>query len=294
MTIEEFLGFTNQKLLSINQKVGSSSAKILIITGAYKVGTENDFRALFDLKSHLGPRFPEIFADFETILTQGTEFVVQLKYAGDTNLENICVLAQNPIRVSQAVRQVVAKLKGLSSLGSPTIAVSTELSIVALKNAFRNNMAKSGASRELSITDEERYVTIPLHNDLTVSNIMVSDEEVLLIDPRSTIPGSEVDSGSFGCQAIDYAALYVSLYRKNLEREKLGLSSIQDAIEIVSQAVEAEIAAGSYSQSLYNACVATSYSVYVACACDYCMAPERRWLWEAMKEQAEKWCGGVA
>jgi len=111
--------------------------------------------------------------------------------------------------------------------------------------------------------------------------------DIRLIDPRYSMPGAGVRTPSFGSAAADAAAFLVGLERKELERERAGQHALR-LTERFRSSVDAWVAVGRFNAFMLDLCLAHAYSVYAACRCDYCLAPERKWLYDLMRERFEE------
>jgi hypothetical protein len=121
------------------------------------------------------------------------------------------------------------------------------------------------------------------HRDCSVGNIVGAASRARLIDPRSIVPCGTTPA-TFASPAIDYAALLVSLGRKELELQRIVPEFQLEARTFLLQVFTSRRARGIASPAIIALCVAVVYSMYAACRCDYCLAPERRWLYDMMQE----------
>jgi len=136
----------------------------------------------------------------------------------------------------------------------------------------------------------KNFVASFAHKDLSVGNVLVSDDnkQVRFIDPRLAVPYLE-ESQASGNVAIDLMGYYVSFLRKEMEARKnnegLDFSEINKDIE---KEIKEYKERGVFSEQMGRLCMAVWYSVYAACKCDYCTAPERVWLYDEMVVRLRK------
>jgi hypothetical protein len=119
------------------------------------------------------------------------------------------------------------------------------------------------------------------------------DFKVRMADPRSAIPrldetpdGLTRTPNSLGCSAVDLAHLEVSLYRRQLELQHLNPKITLPALSSVRATVQDWIHQGRFSQMFYELSLATYFSAYAGCRCKYCLASDRRWLYDQMSDRA--------
>ncbi len=124
------------------------------------------------------------------------------------------------------------------------------------------------------------------HRDLSVGNIMCHERSIRLIDPRLSIPHSTNGSSAIGTPLIDSLMLLISLERKQAEIETIcpgliinGIGHLRRLISELKEEVPAVIV---------HLITAVTYAMYAACKCDYCLAPERVDLYNAMVEKTKR------
>lgn len=158
--------------------------------------------------------------------------------------------------------------------------------VLELGDALTNSLKL--ARTPLSLPDfkfQERFWTTGVatlaHRDLSVVNIIVHDELVRFIDPRSVVPNGTLGA-EFASPAIDLVALSVSLERKELELKRLCPEITLEARELVAAKLRSAEESGVAGRNLIRLSEAVVRSAYAACRCAYCLAPERLWLYEKM------------
>jgi hypothetical protein len=169
--------------------------------------------------------------------------------------------------------------------------------------AVRVNLRQAGLLPELendlalaeSVRDRwsERLVISCCHRDLTVEHICFrrNDEglTVRLVDPKSSVPwldempeGFERSPNSLGCAAIDLAHLEISLLRWQNVMRRVNARITLASLEWVRAQVRDWIDQRRFTLAFYELCRAACFSAYAGCRCAYCLAPERRWLYDQM------------
>lgn len=216
-------------------------------------------------------------------------FATELEYVGDATLEAVLASREHRYAIdpSVIVDRVVEILARLAAVPVPSdvCPASMNATVDEIVAALSHNaMVAGSAFRPDREVCRSRVAFVPglCHRDLSAVNVMcASDGSVRFIDPRVSVPGAPVGMPTFGSVAIDAAAFLVSLERKELERAKLNLPALGLAARFRG-IVDNRIEAGSFNAPMLDLCLAHAYSVYAACRCDYCLAPERAWLYDLM------------
>lgn len=169
-------------------------------------------------------------------------------------------------------------------------ALKVNLTLAGLIDNYGNIFDRVGSSQEMFLSG---YIPSLAHKDLSLGNIVVSDDgaRVKLIDPRATVPhleqtGSDIALGNI---AIDLVGYQVSLFRKHLELVHLGKTDqLALILNEVSAAIASYIQRGVFPDQMKLLCEAVWYSVFSTCKCNYCLAPDRKWLYSHMEEKTHE------
>lgn len=162
--------------------------------------------------------------------------------------------------------------------------------VMELNGALHENIKRA----ELSITApaistrscfwETGWATLA-HRDCSVVNIVGDQSTVKLIDPRAIVPNG-TSGAAFASPAIDLVALTISLERKRFELRAMDADVPIDRKGIVVDAMTRARECGAVNDCLIALCEAVVYTAYAACRCVYCLAPERRPLYDHMRARA--------
>lgn len=167
--------------------------------------------------------------------------------------------------------------------------------------ALRSFVAELDSALQENIRRAELPVTAPMvstqscfwetgwatlaHRDCSVVNIVGDQSCVKLIDPRAIVPNG-ITGAAFASPAIDLVALTISLERKRFELRAMDADVPIDREGIVVDAMTRARESGAVNSCLIALCETVVYSAYAACRCTYCLAPERRPLYDHMRERA--------
>ncbi len=245
----------------------------------------------------LGADAASVFPRFHLLGSLDGWRAVELEDLGSSSLEDMMLDVDVPTQdVQRVVEGVVGHIRRLASVrpeSGPVDGYARGFIGELLDAIARNAGAAQLPAPALSFDDFfERTTFTPTlcHRDLSTGNVMCPSDGPRLIDARWTLPGSQRrrPSEPFGSVAVDCAALAVSLWRKDQERERVDGVSVGWSEAFTGSAVEVLISEGVFDQHLYDLCLLHAYSVYAACRCDYCLASERRWLYEAMRRRFQE------
>lgn len=303
LILREYLTKNKFKIKEIKQLSGSSEAKAFLCDEQiYKVGPSkviHDEVKSFDKFKQKMKSYNSVFPEMEVRQDDESVAILWIENCGKNNIEDLYLESlQNADILEKLNKNVLAKINLLFE--ETKINDNGELFFAELLEAFKINLVKAGLvekfSDKLQIIEEKKYKILEkfvasfAHKDLSVGNIIVSNdrEYVRFIDPRSAVPYLE-DSKASGNVIIDLIGYQVSLYRKEMEakqnKQDLDFSKINLEIE---QAISEYQAQGIFTEELKMLCLAVWYSVYAACKCDYCTAPERLWLYNEMVRRLKK------
>lgn len=162
--------------------------------------------------------------------------------------------------------------------------------VVELEGALRENLRRAELAIVMPAVStrscfwETGWATLA-HRDCSVVNIVGDQSCVKLIDPRAIVPNG-ITGAAFASPAIDLVALTISLERKRFELRAMDADVPIDREGIVVDAMTRARECGAVNDCLIALCEAVVYTAYAACRCAYCLAPERRPLYDHMRERA--------
>ncbi len=251
------------------------------------------------LEERLGSDYTACLPRFRELGEIDGSYTTELEYVGDATFEAVLVSRErwSVIDPSTVIDHVVEILARLAAVPVPSEIRSA--SVNAMFDEVIGAIARNAMSAELPFRlDEEacraRASFVPglCHRDLSTSNVMcAADGGVRFIDPRRTVPGANCPASPYGSVAIDCAAFLVSLERKRLENfHTVGAAPTPASPydHFFAGTVERMVRDGLFNQVVFDICHLHAYSVYAACRCDYCLAPERGWLYDLMRERFEE------
>jgi hypothetical protein len=285
-------GFTLARLQKCS---GTGSSTTIRISGILKLASDrSEFELLQRFEKILGNDYDLIFPRFREVGEIEGQYVMELEYVGDVNLEEVLV-GENmyseiePVMVVRQVSRYISRFAEVQP--EPKVAEDyRRLFLAEIRDGLARNVQTSGLSVEIPPYDRlcEYAVFVPTlcHRDLSVTNVMCeTNKNIHLIDPRWVVPGAMCESSVYGSVAIDCASFQVGLERKELERKRMGRPSLCLADLFRIETIAEFLNRGLFNEFMNNLCLAYSYSVYAACRCSYCLAPDRRWLYKLMVEQ---------
>lgn len=275
---------------------GTGASATVRLTGILKFAPDrSEAELLAWLEGRLGSEYAACLPRFRDLGEVEGSFATELEYVGDATLEAVLASRErrgsvDPSAVVDRVVEILARLAAVTVPADIRSASGNATLDEVVGALSRNAMAAGSSFRPDAEACRPRASFVPglCHRDLSAVNVMcAADGSVRLIDPRASVPGAPVGMPTFGSSAIDAAAFLVSLERKELERAKLGLPalSLADRFRAV---VGGWIENGAFNAYMFDLCRAHAYSVYAACRCDYCLAPEREWLYDLMRERFEE------
>lgn len=185
--------------------------------------------------------------------------------------------AENPTAAGAFVDETLAALRvNLDQAGLLPELISALGRIESARNHWRQGLAISACHRDLMMG----HIYIQKNGD---------ELTIRLADPKSAVPRlDETPEGlgrvpsSLGCPAVDLAHLEISLYRRQLELQRVNPAVNLPSLAQVRANVVHWIAQERFTRPFYELCLAAYFSAYAGCRCDYCLSPERRWLYDQM------------
>ena len=296
-----------------HKKNGSSSASVFEVHFIAKCGPSEQLRtevAVYTrLAKKLGKKAKTIFPRFSFIVGEepSVSMLLMEPIHGSTLEHEILTLGSlvaeygprdsKIAKKQECIAAIVKKTLELAALLHNPIAGPSALKefVKELHEALANNLK---ISRLPSITPPKAWIvgntwggciTSMAHRDLSAVNILGTPDNVKLIDPREAVPGA-TRGAPFASPSIDLIELDVSLERKEMEMQVLAGARIPlKARRLVKQKIIELKRRGEINQTLIDLCYAAVYSSYTACRCDYCLSPERQWLYEAMIQKASNY-----
>lgn len=285
----------NLRLAQMQNRTETGDSVTLKISGFVKLTKDDSETRLLSLyQETLKAAYPLIFPQFRDLGNIAGYRATELEHLGDHTLEEALLGKAGPKPESYFYRQIFW-IKDTIRLLS-TLKLPDEQQKEACQ-AFLNNLLYALITNTQAAPqsiDEQALVTAAhsaemeaclCHNDFSVTNIICQpDCNARLIDPRWSTPGGRpYETAPFGSIAIDCASIFVSLERKDLERDALGLPGLKLSKELYPL-IEGLVTNQVFNWRTFNLCLAQAYAVYCACRCDYCLSPERSWLYEKMRQ----------
>ena len=240
----------------------------------------------------------------ESLLSFIDDIRARLSLASFPNLD----ILQRLDKVNTVIEQALLHLETIFDISHTNSPRLLQALFQELIRALKVNQENGGLAAELEpvveavATEADRFLPDTLvclcHRDLTVDNIYFRHQDnpeeniVKFGDPRILIPFLEADKVNltaiepgWGCLTFDLAALWVSLYREEQQLQRINQAVRLAAYERVQQIADHWIQQGRFSKALLELSLAAYFSLYVGCKCDYCTAPERKWLYQLMVAQ---------
>jgi putative hydrolase of the HAD superfamily len=295
---ENRLEFSEAKKLS-----GSSRASIYLLRDKiYKVGPIAEFEKEATCYARFAEKldfYNEIFPKLELLKRESDLVIWSLEYVGEItleqfikNLRGVAVEQRSQYieKIGEYNEQVLGNLRRIFEKTKKVDECENALFFEELLNSLRLNLQKAGlgdCEKNLNQFQSEAFVNSVVHKDLSVVNIILNKDKdkIYFIDPRRAVPYGE-NSEAMGSVAIDLAGYFVSMSRKELELRKFDQTiSLAMIFQRMENEVKKYIEEGIFSRQFWNLCLTLWYSVYAACKCDYCTAPERVWLYEEMRNR---------
>jgi len=283
---------------------GSSDSRVFLYNKKiYKVGAVEKIRQELDNYQRFAEKLNgcKAFPDVQLIFEQDGAAILEIEFLGEKNLEQAyrLAVAADKINLEKYNQAVLRLIRQIHEATKREDVVQSKLFFNELLSALKINfekaewpIAEAAEILEKIKKNEKHFLTHNIcsmaHKDLSVGNIIVKDDKAYFIDPRQAVPYLE-KSKAIGNVAIDLAGYYVSVIRKDLELKRSGAEvNLQSLIQQIESEAEKYIKNKVFNRDFWQLCRAIWYSVYSACKCDYCIAPERLWLYNEMVERLKK------
>ena len=304
--ITQILATENAGKIPPRRMAGSSDSSVYLANGKiYRLGRKdeiNDELKLIEEFRQLNIDFWIFPAIFQTTI-RGEIMIAEMEFIGEQSIEDLLLSFRGSDsefnRLIAVNRRILSLLDGLFlQTANSNGALNDKLGFYhELIAALQLNLAKA------ELLDDEATVLISrlenypnlflsdlilskIHKDLSVGNVIIgSDDQPKLIDPRRAVPNLKV--GSFwGSSAFDLVGYRVSLMRKIAEVKQNGTTaSLIGLIEETDLELKKGLVQKRFNPAMVELCHLVWYSIYCACRCDYCLAPERLWLYQKMKNE---------
>lgn len=292
-----------KELYRVKVLKGSSNSIILryknsIFKSGLAKNITKEIQAYEKFKNILGSEYNKIFPHYAIVKQTNNYLVYKIKLLGEYSLEDYLLSPKSKNEeLIQSFNDSV--LKNLKTIYAITKSDNTKVMedfykeiIGALyKNLLEANLLNKNNLSLLKLLESNESIFIKnclssmAHKDLTVGNIVVNlkNNSSYFIDPRVSVPYSN-EKEKYGNIAIDLIGYYISVLRKDMEIKKnsnhISLMSIKKRI---TSEITYYIGENVTSQPFVDLCNLFWYSVYLACKCDFCLSPERKWLYDEMK-----------
>lgn len=305
-----FLSKMGQGSFTIERMSGSSDSSVFLVGGKkiYRVGSKTDindsmnaYARFSESLSYYSMMFPWV-----ELLVNGDISIMCMEYIGEFTLEKIILqMEKTQKEVSELFRfnrEILERLKIIYletclSQDSSENSLQNRLFLKELIEALSINLERAGLKKEgiLFLSKLKRDLNNPAnqaisslaHKDFSVGNVIISDKNRLVkfIDPRNSIPYL-TKSNAIGNVAVDIYGYLVSIERKEMEIQREYPSASMELIkEEINKEAMRYINDGVFSSVISKACRALWYSVYTACRCEYCISPDRVWLYNCMVQR---------
>jgi FMN phosphatase YigB (HAD superfamily) len=303
IVLKEYFEKNNIEVGNIKKLDGSSDATAYRCDDKiYKVGPDktilDEVKTFERFKSKM-KSYSSVFPNMEVVQASNDISILWIENCGGRNFDDIYLGTTNDLELLTTLnRKVLAKIGVV--FNETKFEDSGSLFFEELMQGLKLNLKKAelwleyeGVVQSIEKRKAEllkNFVASFAHKDLSVGNVLVSDDnkQVRFIDPRLAVPYLE-ESQASGNVAIDLMGYYVSFLRKEMEARKnnegLDFSEINKDIE---KEIKEYKERGVFSEQMGRLCMAVWYSVYAACKCDYCTAPERVWLYDEMVVRLRK------
>jgi len=306
--LEQFLSKERGSSLTIKQMTGSSDSTLFLVDKeVYRVGPKEDVATtmlVYSRFKHSFSNYGNIFPWIELIVDADTS-IARMEYVGSLTLEELILQMKGTkkeiLSLGRFNREVLKHLRAIHTETSLRFnrvknLEQSKFFLDELINALSINFKRAGLRKEvvsfLEILKDNsdafnQVVSSLAHKDFSVGNIIISnkDESVKFIDPRIAIPYA-MRSSAMGNVAVDITGYLVSIERKEMELQRERPST---SLKFIKEEIECEIKRyyneRVFSPVVLKACMVLWYSVYSACKCEYCTAPERVWLYDNMVQR---------
>ncbi len=281
--------------LSHLESIGETgSSRTIRVARILKLDSDGSEQALLErFAAWLGTDYDKVFPRFRVLGFTGGVSVIELEYLADMTLEQR-LLAPESASPETDEATVAPLLDILSVFAVTQVSAEVEAAEAIVEEVIQAVVANAAVA-ELPLAPEfasrmrehASCAPMPCHRDLSTANVMcLTDGTLRLIDPRVCVPGASGPGHALGSLAIDLAALEISLERKEAERERAGRISVW-LTQMLSVAAQSFMQRDLFNQAMLELCRLHAYSVYAACRCGYCLAPDRQWLYDLMKRRFE-------
>ena len=285
--------FINLRFPSIQDLSATGASMTVRVSSILKVcSDDSELRLLTRLNDCLGNKYAKVLPRFQIMGAQDEWQVIELEDLGDQTLEDVALdgstdsTLMNTIIdcVGELIRCIASVRPEKASTEACTQSFLDEVTSATVCNA-RNAQLASPERNLDRLARHCKLVPTLCHRDLSTSNVICRNGSAKLIDPRWAVPGASTQPHSpFGSIAIDCAAFSISLWRKSLERKQTYSEDAAWNYYLDQTVTHPLMQSGLFNQKFYDLCLMHALSVYIACRCDYCLAPERLWLYEHMQQ----------
>lgn len=282
---------------------GSSDSIILRYKNSiFKSGqTKNITKEIYAykrFKAILGKDYNNIFPNYSIIKKTNECLVYKLNLMGEYSFEDYLL---SPKSKNREWIQIFNKstLKNLEYIYATSKSNNVEMmddfykeiTRALYKNLLKADLLNKSNLNLLKLLKNNKLIFIKncmpsmVHKDLTAGNIIVNirDNSSYFIDPRASVPYLN-EKEKYGNIGIDLVGYYISVLRKNMEiKKKSNHVSLIDIKKNIASKITYFIEKKITSRPFIDLCSLFWYSVYMACECDFCLSPERKWLYDKMK-----------
>lgn len=276
---------------------GTTSAVTMRVNGFIKITEDqNEGKLLARLRHILGRDYETIFPRARVIGHIPDGYILELEYLGNTTFEDL-LLDNTPLSDTRCASVISFVQNSITTFATHRAPASTHQRSISrflseIVEALTVNARRAGV--HITLMSESRlreacsFISTLCHRDLGVANILCQND-IRLIDPRNMLPGASKNRrGLYGSIACDCAMFAIGFERKQRERTKNGLDPLVAHKERFEVFVRTCIDQGLFSETMYDLCRAHVYALFAACACSYCLAPDRIWLYDHMQQDLRK------
>lgn len=192
-------------------------------------------------------------------------------------------------RIERAMRAVLDNLSHLHTASRAASQSGGAAFAQELVQAIAANVARAGLvdldvaslAQNAHLFAKGFYPSL-LHRDLSTINVFVTgpSDDVVCIDPRCAVPNLD-GFYTLGSVGFDIAGLDVATRRRQAACERQAASVDSTPVLAQLDAAQAQCIDMQASTAPLQALMHVAWwSAYAACRCDFCLAPERVWLYE--------------